>query len=65
MTVRLLRLSARCPNCGAPPKLRVYPSSAVILEAADPDDVFMTYECHIRRCGTRYEIRIRDFHEAA
>lgn len=65
MAVHMLRLDARCPSCGAPPKLRVFPTAARILEAHDPEAVFMTYECHIRRCGTRYEIRIRDFHDAA
>lgn len=65
MTIRLLRLTARCPACGAPPKLRVFPTAARILEAHDPEDVFMTYQCHIRRCSTVYKIRIRDFHEAA
>jgi hypothetical protein len=63
--VRLLRLTARCPSCGAPPKLRTFPSSAAMLGECDPDEVFLTYECHIRRCATVYDILIRDFHEAA
>lgn len=62
---RLLRLTARCPNCGAPPRLRTYPTAARLLEAHDRDEVLLTYECHVRRCGERYSIRARDFVEAS
>lgn len=65
MAVHLLRLTARCPTCGAPPKLRTLPTAARLLEAHDPAQVLLTYECHIRRCGARYPIRARDFHEAS
>lgn len=63
--VRLLRLAARCPACGAPPKLRTVPNAAHLLEGADPDSVLLTIECHVRTCGEIYEIRVRHLVDAA
>lgn len=65
LAARLLRLAARCPRCGAPPKLRTVSSTAQLLEGADPNSVLLTVECHKRTCGERYEIRVKDFVDAA
>ncbi|MGE0456421.1 MAG: hypothetical protein AB7I13_00265 [Vicinamibacterales bacterium] len=65
MSVHILRLLARCPTCGTAPRLRTFPSSQELLEGKDPTRVVMTYQCHVRTCDTVYEIRVRDFTEAA
>jgi hypothetical protein len=65
MTVRLLRLTARCPTCGERPALRTFPEAAALFEGQAPDTVILTYQCQTRNCSTRYEIRARDFVDAA
>jgi hypothetical protein len=62
---RLLRLSVRCPCCGAPPKLRTLPEVAGLIDWLDGEAVILTYECHVRRCGERYEILVRHLTDAA
>lgn len=64
-SVRLLRMGVSCPACSAPPKLRVPPWVASLLKYAPAEIAVMTYECHIRSCGTRYAIRVRDMRGAA
>lgn len=64
-SVRLLRMEVCCPECGAPPKLRVPPWAVALLKYAPGEIAVMTYECHIRSCGVRYAIRVRDFRNAA
>lgn len=62
---QVLRLDARCPTCGVPPRLRTFPDSRELFGGQDPERVVQTYQCHVRTCGTVYEIRVRDFTEAA
>lgn len=63
--VRLLRLTAKCPTCGAPPKLRAFPSSQDLFDGADPEHDLLSYECHVRTCGEVYRIKVKDFVDAA
>jgi hypothetical protein len=65
VTVRVLRLSARCPECRTSPRLRTFPETRDIFLGVDPERVVQTYECHVRSCGCRYEIRVKDFVEAS
>lgn len=62
---RRLRTTARCPHCGAFPRLRTVPWIRAILRHADRDTVIVTYQCHVRKCGTIYEITVGDFMDAA
>lgn len=64
MAVRVLRLSVKCPSCGAPPKIRSLPEMADLVERKPPQTVLLTYECHLRLCRTRYEIRVKHFQDA-
>lgn len=61
----LLRLAVRCPDCGAPPRLRVPASDRSRWEHEDPVRVVLSYECHMRSCGRRYNILVAAFQEAA
>lgn len=72
MTVHLWELTARCPQCGAPPRIRAADLALHRLGHGDPDDVVLTYQCHRSRkekggrpCDCIYEIRVRDFRSAA
>lgn len=59
-----LRLAVWCPCCGAPPRLRL-PLAAYGKVNGGPDEVVLTYQCHVRCCRTIYEIRVIHFTEAA
>lgn len=65
--IRILRLSIRCPGCGAPPRLRTGEDWVAFLRdhCSDPELVVQSYECHIRHCSERYEIKVKHFHVAA
>ena len=63
--VRILRLTKRCPECGAPPGLRTFPTSKELLDDRDPQRVVITYQCQVRTCLTIYAIRVKDFIDAA
>lgn len=65
MTLRILRINARCPECAAPPRLRTFPEGRDLFDGRDPDQVVQTYQCHMRKCRAIYEIRVRDFQEAS
>lgn len=58
---RLLQLNTRCPNCGAPPRLRVTVLVQASLAHAPPSALVETYQCHRdlqpgRKCNTIYAI---------
>jgi len=38
---------------------------AEVILRGEPDAVVLTYECHVRKCGAIYEIRVHHFTEAA
>ena len=61
---KVIRLAVVCPSCGSPPRLRTFPTSADLLQDADPEEEVLTYRCHIRRCQEVYPIRVRDFRMA-
>ena len=66
-SVRILRLTARCDRCGARPRLRTFADAVELLSdsGADPEMVIQSYECHVRSCGHRYDIKVKHFHGAA
>lgn len=64
MKVEIVRLARVCPMCASPPRVRAFPDSRELFEGADSDRVVITYQCHVRRCGHVYEIRVRDFRAA-
>lgn len=61
----LLRLAVRCPSCGAKPRLRMPATERLRWEHEDPVRVVITYQCHVRSCGTLYQILAAAFQEAA
>jgi len=64
-------LSAKCPQCGAPARLRNTPKGIQLLRIAieqgfDPDERIQSYQCarELRRgrtCNTIFYIRLRDW----
>lgn len=64
-SARLLRLAVACPVCGRVPRLRVPDGRAERYDQDPPDAVVITYECHVRRCGTRYPITVQAFRGAS
>lgn len=68
MTVAKIRLTVRCPACGAPPRIRTVPNVDRIL-AGDPEDIVLSYQCARKMrdgslCNEPYEIRVKHFSEA-
>lgn len=61
---RLLRLAARCPDCGARPALRISASAAADARRHAPGERLGTYQCHRRRCGTVYDLRAAAYQRA-
>lgn len=64
MTIDIIRLARVCPSCGSPPRIRTFPTSRELFREADPGRIVMTYQCHVRRCGEIYAIRVQDFRAA-
>ena len=61
---RLLRLAARCPDCGARPALRISASAVADAGRHAPGERLGTYQCHRRRCGTVYDLRAAAYQRA-
>jgi len=61
----LIRPDARCPKCGARPKVDFPASTVALFVKSAPGAVVQTYECHVSWCGTRYPIHARALHTAA
>lgn len=67
--IHVIRLTATCPVCGAPPRIKVFPN-VIDLADRDPETSILTYQCHRpnrdgKPCNTIYEIKARHFHTAA
>lgn len=43
--MKLLRLDVRCPECGAPPAVRVHPDEVKAKLSDDPDRVVFDVQC--------------------
>ena len=63
--LRFLRPAVRCPECGAPPRLRVPAEALELFADLDPKRVALTYQCHIRACSKVYPILVGDLQGAA
>jgi hypothetical protein len=63
--LQVLRLRARCPECGSPPRLRTVPQAVSLFRAVPPETVIITYQCHAPRCNVVFPIRAGDFTEKA
>ena len=61
---RLLRLAARCPDCGSRPALRISATAAADAGRHAPGERLGTYQCHRRRCGTVYDLRAAAYQRA-
>jgi hypothetical protein len=61
---RLLRLAARCPDCGSRPALRISAVAAADAGRHAPGERLGTYQCHRRRCGTVYDLRAAAYQRA-
>ena len=61
---RLLRLAARCPDCGSRPALRISASAAADAGRHAPGERLGTYQCHRRRGGTVYDLRAAAYQRA-
>lgn len=54
--VRLLRLAATCPRCGARPAMRVTEALVRAMQREDAETRIATYQCQRRGCGAVYDI---------
>jgi hypothetical protein len=63
--VQVIRVARTCPQCGAAPRIRTVPHVSELFAQEHPDQIVITYQCHVRRCGAIYEIRARDFRFAS
>ena len=68
--VRVVRITATCPECGSPPRIRAAEEVRHVFRIADPEKVLMTYQCHHedangKQCRTVYEIKAKHFQQAA
>jgi hypothetical protein len=68
---RITTLTATCPRCGAPPRLRTFPDwvSFLLDTGADPELEVQQYQCHRKSkmrgglCNEVYTIRVKHFRE--
>lgn len=63
--LRLLRLAAECPECGARPAIRLYPWTPGQYRDWPGGKPVEEYQCRAHGCRTRYIIHARAYQDAA